>query len=55
MKCVGLQEKVQGEWVMVGSVEGKIGEVKQIHSKATVSLNDTSFNSASKEKPFVNR
>jgi hypothetical protein len=55
MKCVGLQEKVQGGWVRVGGSGGKIGEVRQIHSKDTASLNCTSFNPARKENPFVTR
>jgi hypothetical protein len=53
MKCVGLQEQVQEGWVRVGSGGGKIGEVRQIHSKDTASLNGTSFNSARKENPFA--
>jgi hypothetical protein len=55
MKCVGLQEKVQGGCARVGSGEGKIGDVRQIHSKDTASLNSTSFNPVRKENPFVSR
>jgi hypothetical protein len=42
-------------WVRVRSGGGEVGEVRQIHSKDTVSLNGTSFNSARKEKAFVSR
>jgi hypothetical protein len=53
MKCVSLQEKVQGGWVRVGSGGGKIGKVRQINSKGTELLNGTSFNPERKENPFV--
>jgi hypothetical protein len=55
MKCVGLQQKVQRQWVREGTGGGKMGEVKQIHSKDTASLNGTSFNHARKGNPFVNK
>jgi hypothetical protein len=53
MKCVDLQEKVQGGWVRVESGGGKVEEVGQIHSKDTASLYSIRFNCARKENPFV--
>jgi hypothetical protein len=39
----------------VGSGEGKVGEVRQMHFKDTAPLNSTSFNHAKKENPFVSK
>jgi hypothetical protein len=42
MKCLGLQEKVQGRWLSVGN-GGKIGELRQIYSKFPVLVNSISL------------
>jgi hypothetical protein len=53
--CEGITLKTYEmcRWLRVGSGGGKIGEVRQIHSKDTASLNGTRFKPARKENPFV--